>query len=225
MSPINSASSSPSHYALAGNFSPEDIQELLGAMAGEHQHNLNQHDGGDDDEPAIGDHAEDTADDGHDDVKGGHGEDPIFPLEATTSSSNTGDKAGDLKEIPEDSKAQARSERKRSREKQRRSDVNKQFNDLTQVLRQIEVEEAEEESSKPRLAFSASNRVDLIARTIIHLERLSKLSKKRKSEIESLQQQLDLAKKAGEDTAQKLKEAMFSQPVGKQQVRVLHLSR
>lgn len=120
--------------------------------------------------------------------------------------------------IDDGAKAQARSERKRSREKQRRSDVNKQFSDLTEVLQRIETEEAEEDHSVVRLAFSPTNRVDLIARTITHLERLNASNKRRKAEIESLQQQLAHAKKAGEDTAAKLKEVMFNQPPSTKQV-------
>lgn len=120
--------------------------------------------------------------------------------------------------IGEEAKAQARSERKRSREKQRRSDINKQFADLIQILRQIEAEDSEED--KVRLSFNPSNRVDLIARTILHLERLRDFKKKKKEEIESLQQQLDLAKKAGEDTAQKLKETMFNHAPPTKQVRL-----
>lgn len=121
--------------------------------------------------------------------------------------------------IGEEAKAQARSERKRSREKQRRSDINKQFADLTQILRQIEAEDSEED--KVRLSFNPSNRVDLIARTILHLERLRDFNKKKKEEIESLQQQLDLAKKAGEDTAQKLKETMFNHAPPTKQVMMM----
>ena len=187
------ASSNPSspaaHFSLAGAFTPEDIQELLGAMAGEHQARA---------------HPENSS---------------MASISEPGNGVAQEDGLEDYRDIPEDSKAQARVERKRSREKKRRSDVNKKFADLTQLLRQIESEEAEEDASKTRLSFNPTNRVDLITRTIAHLERLRDQSKKRKLEIESLQQQLDQAKKAGEDTAAKLKEAMFHQPTGgKQQV-------
>ena len=100
-------------------------------------------------------------------------------------------------------KAQTRSERKRTREKQRRSDVNKQFADLTQLIRHIESEEsAGDELATSRLAFSPTNRVDLIARTIVHLERLRESNKKRKVEVDNLQKQLEESKKAGEETAE-----------------------
>ena len=178
---VSSNLTSPEHFGLDGDFSAEDIQDLLGAMAEEHAHN-------------------------HD----------ARPVESTTSSASEdgGSAAGEPKgDVPEEAKAQARSERKRSREKQRRSDVNKQFTDLTQILRTIEEEEAEENNGlTTRLAFNPSNRVDLIARTSMHLERLQKANKRQKLEVQSLQQQLDQAKKAGEETAAKLKETMFNQP-------------
>lgn len=120
-------------------------------------------------------------------------------------------------------KAQARSERKRSREKKRRSDVNTQFGELTRVLKQIESEESSgDELIASRLSFpSATNRVDLIARTIAHLESLHRSNKRRKLENESLQKQLEEAKKAGEETAAKLKEACFNPAEASKQVRVL----
>jgi len=173
--------SSPSHFGLSGNFSADDLQELLGAMSGEHHRSLSE--GGEDDQASV----DRPADDG----------------------------------IEDDAKAQARSERKRSREKQRRCDVNRQFADLTALLKDIEAEEAEEDKTVARLAFSPTNRVDMIARTITHLERLRAVNKRRKKEVESLQQQLEQAKKAGEDTAAKLKEVMFNQPPQSKQVCVL----
>ena len=134
------------------------------------------------------------------------------------------------KEIDEGSKSQARSERKRSREKQRRTDVNKQFGELTEVLKRIEAEEqqlqqeraAREEARDGTVKqngasrmilppFSPTNRVDLIARTIAHLERLSHVTKKQLAELQSLEDQLKAAKKSGEDMAQKLKEVVFNQ--------------
>ena len=116
-------------------------------------------------------------------------------------------------------KVQARSERKRSREKQRRSDVNKQFADLTQLLRRIESEE-EGRTVVPMSSASATNRVDLIARTITTMQRTHELCKKRKTEIESLQKQLEESHKMTEDTAARLKEAtLYQQPGLQKQVR------
>merc|ERR1719162_252754 len=118
--------------------------------------------------------------------------------------------------------AQVRSERKRSREKQRRNDVNKQFQELTEVLKQIEREAQEMGrgddsygSLSTMMAIAAStgptNRVDLIARTIVHLERLNRTAKKQKIEINQLRDQLENTKKSGEDMAEKLKDVMFNQ--------------
>jgi len=140
---------------------------------------------------------------------------------------------GAATEIDDGSKNQARSERKRSREKQRRTDVNKQFGELTEVLKRIEAEEQQlqqervtrEEARNPNgksnggvqasrmilPPFSPTNRVDLIARTIAHLERLSHVTKKQVQELQGLEEQLKTSKKAGEDMAQKLKEAVFNQ--------------
>ncbi|VEU41635.1 unnamed protein product [Pseudo-nitzschia multistriata] len=118
--------------------------------------------------------------------------------------------------------AQLRSERKRSREKQRRNDVNRQFAELTEVLKNIEREAQEMGrnddaygSVSTMMAIAAStgptNRVDLIARTIVHLERLNRTAKKQRLEISSLQEQLERTKKSGEDMAEKLKDVMFNQ--------------
>lgn len=118
--------------------------------------------------------------------------------------------------------AQLRSERKRSREKQRRNDVNKQFTELTEVLKNIEREAQEvgrnddaygSVSTMMAIATSTgpTNRVDLIARTIIHLERLNRTAKKQRLEIASLRQRLEHTKKTGEEMAEKLKDVMFDQ--------------
>ncbi len=182
---VNSNPASPSHFGFAGNFSADDIQELLGAMVAEHQRS-----------PARS---------------------SLDEVDEDCTDRASVDRTSD--DVEDGAKAQARSERKRSREKQRRSDVNRQFADLTGLLKQIEAEEAEEDNTVARLAFSPTNRVDMIARTITHLERLRAINKRRKLEVESLQQQLDQAKKAGEDTAAKLKEVMFNQPSQQKQVR------
>lgn len=150
-------------------------------------------------------------------------EDPrTITTEETPGSSNSAQEdEDDLDGISADAKAQARSERKRSREKQRRSDVNKQFADLTQLLRRIESEE-EGRTLVPIPSAAATNRVDLIARTITIMERTHELSKKRKAENANLQKQLDDALKMAEDTAARLKEAtLYQQPGPQKQVMMM----
>lgn len=122
--------------------------------------------------------------------------------------------------ISSDCRAKARSERKRSREKQRREDVNKHFGDLSQLLRHIESEDEEGSKWIPVTTVGPTNRVDLIARTIVVLERIHKVSTERKQEILDLNKQLEDMKKIAEDTAARLKEAtMFQQGPQKSQVR------
>jgi hypothetical protein len=121
--------------------------------------------------------------------------------------------------ISADSRAKARSERKRSREKQRREDVNKHFGDLTQLLRQVEADDDDGSKWIPIPTVGPTNRVDLIARTIVVLERVHKVSIKRKQEIEDLNKQLEDMKKIAEDTTARLKEAtMYQQGPQKPQV-------
>lgn len=118
-------------------------------------------------------------------------------------------------EITSEARAKARSERKRSREKQRREDVNKQFADLSQLLREIEAEDLTEEgcSRLPIVSGGPTNRVDLIGRTMVVLERIHKINKERKNEIKELTKELEDAKKMAEDTAARLKEAtLYQQP-------------
>jgi len=220
---------SPMHLGLSGHhFSPEEIQDLLGCMG---DHEGDHHDGtstagtshdGHSIAPTSGDvhvHHGGKVDASSSGVSISASGEPTGNDTAADGSAPTSSSTGD---VPEEAKAQARSERKRCREKQRRSDVNRQFNDLTQLLQKIDAEESNGEDGKSsstvatshhhRLTFNPANRVDLIARTIILLEKLHDASKKRKAEISSLQQQLEEAKKAGEDTAMKLKEAMLAPP-------------
>ena len=201
-------------YGIPSHFSSEDIQELLGAMGDgtEHLHlqrrgsELSSHD---DTISAAASFAPPASSLHYERSEG---------ASVSTSSIKAFDSSGapDLPE--EEGKAQARSERKRSREKQRRSDVNKQFADLTQLLQRIDAEDVHDEDAKhgtsaaSRVTFNPSNRVDLIARTIVLLERLHEANKRRKTEMQSLQQQLEEAKKAGEETAAKLKEALLAPP-------------
>ena len=105
--------------------------------------------------------------------------------------------------IPNDSKAAARSERKRSREKQRRSDVNKQFATLTDMLRQIESSNADLFATPiwTESSFSPTNRVEVMARTIHVLQTLDNSHKRQKTRVRELEEQLEQAKKAGEEAA------------------------
>jgi len=57
-----------------------------------------------------------------------------------------------------------------------------------------------------------------MARTIAKLEQLHETNSQQNQQIESLRHQLEAAKKAGEDTAQKLKEVMFNQGPSTKQV-------
>jgi hypothetical protein len=123
-----------------------------------------------------------------------------------------------------DGKLLARTERKRSREKQRRSDVNKQFYDLTACLRQVESEYDSEELRAASLptVFSPSNRADLLARTVALLTALNNSNTRRKKEIADLKHQLDSSKQAGEEMAQKLKESLMApQNMGGNKVMVM----
>jgi hypothetical protein len=96
-----------------------------------------------------------------------------------------------LKQIPEDDISEevyarmSRSERKRYREKKRRSEVNKGFDDLTALLLKVDPQvsadsDADEKSSGGRSASMKEgenpvlNRVDLITRTIKALDRMSR---------------------------------------------------
>jgi hypothetical protein len=202
--------SSPTHFSLAGTFSPEDIQELLVAMSGESHADL-----------SLSARLRSSSMGEPGSMLGVHGDESKAEF-GTSDGDGAGSGFGEMEE-EDGEKAQARSERKRSREKKRRSDVNKQFGELTQVLKKIESEESSgDELVASRLSFpSATNRVDLIARTIAHLESLHRSNKRRKLENESLQKQLEEAKKAGEETAAKLKEACFNPTEASKQVRVL----
>jgi hypothetical protein len=186
---VDSTINSPVHFGLQGHFSADDLHALLGDW--HHGEEEEQHDG----------------------------------KTLSVAESKGEDTTSDSADIPEDCKAQARSERKRSREKQRRNDVNRQFAELTECLKKIEVEESQlklgDNGAAPAAPVpkmppfsSPANRVDLIARTIAHLERLHHLHKTSQDKINGLEQQLDAAKKAGEDTAQKLKEAIFQNGPG-----------
>lgn len=222
-------SGSPMQLGITGQFSPEDIQELLGVMGDgtdPHQHPERLQD-----EAQLGAVSQPAHTHGTMHVEGSATASATSsavvnpnvamvgaPVASTQAAPCTSQNLNQGVGVGEEAKAQARSERKRSREKQRRSDVNKQFSDLTHLLQRIDAEDVNADdlnngATCNRVTFNPSNRVDLIARTIVLLERLHEANKRRKIEISSLQQQLDEAKKAGEDTAAKLKEAMLA-PAG-----------
>lgn len=115
-------------------------------------------------------------------------------------------------EFPSDNKAVARSERKRSREKQRRSDVNKQFSTLTDLLRQIETSHTDLFTTPiwTETSFSPTNRVELMARTIHVLQTMHDSHKRQKTMTLKLEEELAAAKKAGEEAAAKAKEKMMT---------------
>lgn len=187
---VNAAlESSPTsdHFDMNGNFSEDDIQHLLGVMNATH---------------------EDTAQGVPNPVMQAAVETAACLAPSENSHHNTTSSNIQNETIHEEAKALARSERKRSREKQRRLDVNKQFTDLTKLVAQIEQEEREEDPTVFRQSFSATNRADLIARAISHMERLRDVNKRRKLENATLQQQLQESQKAGEDIAAKYKEAL-----------------
>lgn len=178
---------------MTGNFTEDDIQHLLGVMNSSHEDSASSS------SPQVPNPMESPAMQAAVQAAAAvclpHSE-PVAPNSDTHT------------EIHEEAKALARSERKRSREKQRRLDVNKQFNDLTKLVSQIEQEEREEDPTVFRQSFSATNRADLIARTIAHIERLRDSNKRRKTECANLQQQLQDSQKAGEEIAAKYKEAV-----------------
>ena len=230
MADHNSNQSSPMHLGLTGQFSAEELHELLGAMGDdENQSHLQYAHQAASFAGARNSLQQDSTNNNAAAAAAPRNESSAANHQQQEKSDASSSSAKPGPEIGEDAKLQARSERKRSREKQRRSDVNKQFTDLTQLLQKIEAEDASDEdkkngsSSSRGLTFNPSNRVDLIARTILLMERLHHSNKKRKKEISSLQQQLEEAKKAGEDTAARLKEAMLAPPGpsyhGQQKVR------
>jgi len=99
---------------------------------------------------------------------------------------------------PEALAKMSRSERKRHREKKRRSDVNKGFDDLTALLLEIDpVVRAEAEDRARRGQWKGNvggqddnilSRVELIARTVEVLQRVHKENEQRKLIIEQLLQ-------------------------------------
>jgi hypothetical protein len=284
-----SDATSPMHFGMAGNFSADDLQELLGFIPSQVVNNTchQDHDSssgsnsnsksGSGVNHAVHHHynhvaaittATQQTSGGDAVVVGGVGSTNVHlhnQFSGGSSSSyamNTGLLHTTEDDDDEIGGVNARSERKRSREKQRRCDVNKQFSELTEVVKRIELEESQahleqqhqalaqqqqqstggtetgtgstpgsgDPSSSaaaaaaaaaaarrmvmplPSLpAFSPANRVDLMARTIAHLERLHLTTKTQREQIQNLEIQLLVAQKAGEETAQKLKEVQHQQ--------------
>ena len=172
---------SPSQIAMTGHdFSPEDIQDLLGGVLVS-----------DSAVPPPGYHDANMA-------------------------------AAAPEPVSSQIRAAARTERKRKLEKQRRSDVNKQFAELSTVLRQIEAEAPDQVVRLLPAAYSPANRVDLMARTVALLKNLFESHKKQKAAVADLEGQLELAKKAGEEAAAKYKEALMApQAVGGNKVMMM----
>jgi hypothetical protein len=169
-----------------GDFSTEDLHHILGAVTADANH--------------VGHHFAESL--SHSDLHS-----------LNDSSYPSGHLSGESEKAPSDC---ARIERKRSREKQRRFDVNKQFTELTATVRQIEMET--EEYRVPTM-YSPNNRADLIARTVALLQALHSMNQKKQKELSELQEELQRAKLAGEEAAQKLKESMMApQNVGNNKV-------
>lgn len=246
---------SPMHFGMSRNLSTDDLHEyLLGLMPTDDHHEEARSDVHGDHHDAAGKATSNVASSGNvvvvsqkpsgesDRMLASAPRNPspgIFEHSGSSSSTTVENSF----QVSGEDRAQVRSERKRTREKQRRNDVNRQFADLTEVLKRIETEEstkhlkptttnADNSSNagstvvylpkQPPFA-NPSNRVDLIARSIAHLERLQYVNKQQQEQIASLEQQLEAAKKAGEETAQKLKEAIFHNdgPAAGKQVRFL----
>lgn len=108
-------------------------------------------------------------------------------------------------DLTEEMKAQIRSERKRTREKQRRSDVNSQFTSLTELLQRVEgydldsdvSDDEDEPETKKRKVNSVgtinvapSNRVDLISRTIAVMDRLHTVNRSLRKNVKGLRKTL-----------------------------------
>lgn len=202
MVPPSADAGSPVTFPMSGQFSDEDIHELLGAM-GDH---------------TTQDHLATLQHHAHHEEQVLSAHPPGAPEAATAKTmgktEEEEEEEQDEEAISAEARAQARSERKRSREKQRRSDVNKQFADLSQLLRRIEAEDLDAEGMAGLSTFPSggpTNRVDLIARTIAVLERMHKMSSKRRREVVDLNRQLEDMKKMAEDTAARLKEATLYQ--------------
>jgi hypothetical protein len=121
-----------------------------------------------------------------------------FPTKARLKRArdDTDDDSGDDLPSAEELSKMTRSERKRHREKKRRNDVNKGFDDLMTLLLEIDPDvrlEAEERARRGQWKGSIGaqeenllSRVDLISRTVQVLSRVHRENEERKLIIESL---------------------------------------
>jgi hypothetical protein len=179
-----------------GDFSAEELQDILGAVVG--------------DTTMVSHHFTETL--SHGDL---HSLNEHHPHNSSSPSLTESHHAFHDEKAPDC----ARTERKRSREKQRRFDVNKQFTELTSAVRQIELET--EEYRVPTM-YSPNNRADLIARTVALLQALHTMNQRKQKDMDSLQEELQRTKQAGEETAAKLKESMMApQNLGNNKVMMM----
>jgi len=221
-------------FSLNGNFSEDVIQHFLGVMndpsqnaaqlaADNNHHQANHHQANHHQEEATTNTSHNVPNSGMSPAEiianpaaaETTATTPSLPRRLSTNSSCNNSIGGG--ELDEASKALARSERKRSREKQRRTDVNKQFTDLTKIVRKIEQEEREEDPNVFRQPFSSTNRADLVARTIAHIERLRDSNKRRRDQCVLLQQTTDSYKaalhKSQEEKHQQNEQVMMMVPM------------
>jgi hypothetical protein len=107
-------------------------------------------------------------------------------------------KEEDDEEDYDDDKGMSRSEKKRSREKQRRSDFNQQFSELKDVLGKIdEAEESRTAQKRQRRTLkstSAKNRQDLIAHAVDVLVNLHNKNQEQMKEIQELKAEVEKLK-------------------------------
>jgi len=119
----------------------------------------------------------------------------------------------------EEDKARVRSERKRTREKQRRLDVNKQFSDLTILLEKINADTNFDDDcrTKPIVMSSSMSRNDLVSRTISVLNRIHSENRKKKRKVSEIKTELDELKKEvkniDDSSMNKSGQAMMMMPI------------
>jgi hypothetical protein len=128
--------------------------------------------------------------------KGSEAEDNEVNVATLKRTRDDFDNDDDCDFTPDELSKMSRSERKRHREKKRRSDVNKGFDELMALLLEIEPEvrkEAEEKARRGQWKGSLGahednllSRVDLIGRTVNVLRRIHNENEQRKQIIEDL---------------------------------------
>lgn len=113
--------------------------------------------------------------------------------------------------VSAEAKAQARSERKRTREKQRRLDVNSQIVDLTAILQKVDADDLKDVANTAAAKNSSpGNRVDLIGRTIAVLNKIHGENRKRQAEISDLQEKVSKSNKNLETMIKEREQAVQS---------------